>query len=232
MGDLTPISGAHALPAMIDRAAKALTDARTHGEVLEAQHIAGAAYDVAKRLGRIARAKDAHDNLIAQVYRAQAGALAIEARAKARLADEYDAAQERGEVAGHGGGRVSNVPDRNNAATVEDLGLSHKHIHDARHVRDCEAADPGVFERTAFGMADAGIEPTKARVNAEIAPAKHKPKMDPKALWLWGRLKDFERDGILQTSFAEHLQAMTPEMRADAVRLAPKVAAFLLHERG
>jgi hypothetical protein len=81
-------------------------------------------------------------------------------------------------------------------------------------------------------MADAGIEPTKARVNAEIAPAKHKPKMDPKALWLWGRLKDFERDGILQTSFAEHLQAMTPEMRADAVRLAPKVAAFLLHERG
>jgi hypothetical protein len=103
MGDLTPISGAQALPAMIDRAAKALTDARTHGEVLEAQHIAGAAYDEAKRLGRIARAKDAHDNLIAQVYRAQAGALAIEARAKARLADEYDAAQERGEVAGHGG---------------------------------------------------------------------------------------------------------------------------------
>jgi hypothetical protein len=39
------------------------------------------------------------DVLIAAVYRAQADALVIEAQAKRRLADEYDAAQARGEVA-------------------------------------------------------------------------------------------------------------------------------------
>jgi hypothetical protein len=37
------------------------------------------------------------------VYRAQADALIIEVQAKRRLADEYQAAQARGEVARHGG---------------------------------------------------------------------------------------------------------------------------------
>jgi hypothetical protein len=37
--------------------------------------------------------------MAAAVHRAQADALEIEAKAKRRLADEYDAAQERGEVA-------------------------------------------------------------------------------------------------------------------------------------
>ena len=43
-----------------------------------------------------ARKPAAHDDVLGAVYRAQADALMIEARAKMRLADEYDAAQERG----------------------------------------------------------------------------------------------------------------------------------------
>src|SRR3954451_16134424 len=42
-------------------------------------------------------------------------------RRERRLADEYDAAQDRGEVARHGGERT-NVPD-GNVATAEDIGL-------------------------------------------------------------------------------------------------------------
>ena len=60
--------------------------------------MARVAYDAAKTAGRMARAKQAHDDVIGAVYRAQADALLIEARAKMRLADEYDAAQERGAV--------------------------------------------------------------------------------------------------------------------------------------
>jgi hypothetical protein len=59
--------------------------------------------------------------------------------AEARLADECDAAQERGEVAGKG--QPSNVPDGNiKPATVEDFGLSRKQVHEARQVRDAERA--------------------------------------------------------------------------------------------
>ena len=67
----------------------------------------------------MARAKEAHDAVLSAVYRAQGDALLIEARAKVRLADEYDAAQEPGEVAGDGRSKVE--PD--NVTTAADLGL-------------------------------------------------------------------------------------------------------------
>lgn len=73
----------------------------------------------------------------------QADALLIESRAKARLADEYDAAQERGEVAGHGGGRNFKVADSNVEATTADLGLRRDEIHEGRQIRDFEDQNPG-----------------------------------------------------------------------------------------
>ena len=80
------------------------------------------------------------------VYRAQADALEIEAGAKRRLADEYDAAQERGDVATRGGersGREHSPP----APSAADLGLTRKDVHEARLVRDAEVASPGVVQR-------------------------------------------------------------------------------------
>ncbi len=60
-----------------------------------------------------------------------ADALDIEAQAKRRLADEYDAAQERGEVA-KGSVRKDIVPVGNDVrpATAADLGLTRKDIHE------------------------------------------------------------------------------------------------------
>jgi hypothetical protein len=49
----------------------------------------------------------------------------------------------------------------------------------------------------------------------------------PDALWLWGRLLDFERDGLLDKDPATVLESMTPEMLDDTHQLAPKVAAWL-----
>ncbi|MFZ5654086.1 MAG: hypothetical protein ACOY42_06775 [Pseudomonadota bacterium] len=79
----------------------------------------------------------------ATVKRAQGHALAIEARAKIRLADEYDAAQERGEVAGHGQrGPGKDVVSSNvfSPATAADLGLRRDEIFEARQLRDAELA--------------------------------------------------------------------------------------------
>ncbi|MGY2933284.1 hypothetical protein ACVWZ6_002886 [Bradyrhizobium sp. GM6.1] len=66
---------------------------------LDARDRAVVAYTAAKLQARLAKAKKAHDELICAAYRAQGDALNIEARAKRRPADEYDAAQARGEVA-------------------------------------------------------------------------------------------------------------------------------------
>lgn len=61
----------------------------------------------------------------------QSDALKLETRAKIRLAEEYDAAQERGEVS-RGGGRPDCVADPNAVpVTSTDLGLRRDQIHEA-----------------------------------------------------------------------------------------------------
>ena len=153
------------LPALVDRAARALSGARNAAEILEARDIAGIAYDTAKRAARLAQAKGAHDALVAAAHRAQAHALEIDAQAKRRLADEYDAAQERGEVATRAD---QNLLPEQKKVSVADIGLTHKEIHEARQIRDAEESDPGVVRRALDEALDAGEEPTRAKVKRAV----------------------------------------------------------------
>lgn len=178
MNMIVPISET-TLPALIDRAARALSNARTSAEILEARDVAGAAYDAAKIAARLAKAKGAHDRLIGAAHRAQADALEIEAGAKRRLADEYDAAQERGEVKANGGDRVSSVSKENTVPSAADIGISRKEIHEAREIRDAEEADPGIVRRTLDEALAAGEEPTRAKVK-KATKAKSKRKRHKK----------------------------------------------------
>lgn len=155
------------LPALVRRAADALAGAETHAEVLEARERAALAYDAAKRAGRLAKAKAAHDGLIAAAHRAQADALEIEAAAKRRLADEYDAAQERGEASK--GGRPKTVPD-GNGFTAADAGLSRKDVFEARQMRDALARDPGIVRQALDQLMEHGDEPTRTALKKAIAP--------------------------------------------------------------
>ena len=158
------------LPVLIDRASKALAGARSSAEILEAKEMASYAYDAAKKTARLARAKDAHDDIIQRVYRAQADALEIEAGAKRRLADEYDAAQERGEVATAGkrsqAERLVEAPP-----SAADLGLSRKDIHEARTLRDAEKAEPGITKRVLNDRIQSGEEPSKSALRQGIIAA-------------------------------------------------------------
>lgn len=60
-----------------------------------------------------------------------------------RLADEYDAAQGRGEIGQHGGNKQVSSAETWRATEV----ISPKEIHEARIIRDAEIADPGVTRR-------------------------------------------------------------------------------------
>lgn len=160
-----------ALPSLIDKAASALLSAKGSAEVLEARDLASVVYDAAKKAARMARAKGAHDAVIAAAHRAQADALTIEAEAKRRLADEYDAAQERGEVATrqNNPGSAGHVGDGNMPpATAADLGLRRDQIHEARQIRDAEAAHPGIVKRTLDRAIAERREPTRAELMREI----------------------------------------------------------------
>jgi hypothetical protein len=158
------------LPSLIDRATSMLSGAKTAAEVLEAREVAGLAYDVAKRAARLQRAKNAHDDLVAAAHRTQAHALEIEARAKRRLADEYDAAQARGEVQRHGGQVPRDVADPN-IPSASNLGLRRDEIHEARIIRDAEAADPGIVRRALDERLERGEEPTRAALRKMVVDA-------------------------------------------------------------
>jgi hypothetical protein len=165
------IESGSSLPALVDRAAKALSEARSSAEILEARDRANVAYTAAKMAARLAKAKGAHDALIAAAHRAQADALEIEAGAKRRLADEYDAAQARNEVAGHGGARNFKVKDDNlELATTGDIGLTKEQIFEARIIRDAEKADPGIVRRTLDAALTSGKEPTKSQLRKAVSP--------------------------------------------------------------
>ncbi|WP_292235286.1 MT-A70 family methyltransferase, partial [Mesorhizobium sp.] len=126
----------------------------------------------AKRAARLQKAKAAHDELIAATYRVQADALEIESQAKRRLADEYDAEQERGEVQKAGGNRKVKVPDGNNdPATAAEIGLKRKDVHEARQVRDAIAKNPAIVRDVLDDMLASGDEPTRAALKRAIAPA-------------------------------------------------------------
>ena len=85
--------------------------------------------------------------------------------AKRRLADEYDAAQERGEVRGDRQRTASNAE----AVGVDDIGITHKDIHEARIIRDAEANDPGIIRRTLDEKLALGEEPTEASLRQIVA---------------------------------------------------------------
>ena len=102
--------------------------------------------------------------------RSRRAALMIITMADHQLADEYNAAQERGEIAKVG--QPSIVPDGNNKpATSADVGLSRKEIHDARQIRDAEKADPGIVKRVLNERVSAGQEPTKAALREAVVKA-------------------------------------------------------------
>lgn len=165
------------LPRLLARAVATLEKATTAAEILEAREAARFAYDAAKATERLAKMKDAHDIVIAAIRKAQADALIIETRAQCRLADEYDAAQERGEVKSPGNkSGKSNVPDQNNTPTVTDIGLTRKQIHEARQVRDAEKAKPGAIRHALDQQLEAGKEPTRADVKRAIGNKQSKGK--------------------------------------------------------
>lgn len=163
--------GNASLAALVSKAAQKLAAASSSAEILEARDAATLVYDLSKREARFRMAKNAHDDLIAAAHRAQADALLIESEAKRRLADEYDAAQERGEVAKAGNPSHANFSRPEKLASVVDLGLTPRQVHEARQIRDAEEASPGVVKQTLDRALVDRREPTRAELQRSVVAA-------------------------------------------------------------
>ena len=149
------------LDLLVASAAKRLATATDAAGVLEARQEAGVAYTAARTAARLAKAKRAHQDVVAAAHHVAADALDIEALAERKLAEQYDRARKAGEVRQHGGDR-SKSPDQGlDRPTMADLGLDSRVISRGRALNDIEAEDPGVVRRTLDEALAQGEAPTR-----------------------------------------------------------------------
>jgi hypothetical protein len=111
---------------------------------------------------------------------------------------------------------VTNVEDEY-AAALERTGVSRQSASRYQALADVPDA---VFEE----HLRAPSRSTSSIIQAAREPC---PQMPVGSLWLWGQLRDFERKAPWNTSVKETLEGMTESMRADVVRLVPRVMDFL-----
>ena len=80
-------------------------------------------------------------------------------------------------------------------------------------------------------LADTEIKPTTAGIlavrQARAGNEAGVDRMSVQALWVWGRLRDFERDGILTMDARAAFSTVTDSMLDDIKRTGPLVVDFL-----
>ncbi|SUS08412.1 hypothetical protein DF3PB_670003 [uncultured Defluviicoccus sp.] len=169
----TPLvnGAACSLPALIDRARTRLAEARTSAEILEVRAAAKAALHYAK--------------LLEAANETQADCLLLIKRAEMRLVEEVRSAQERGELARHGGVRKSEIkvrtPDLDRGAseggisprtpgtdpaTLDEIGISKQRFAEWSEVYD--AGGEAVVDEAIRAALDEGRAPTNADIQRAV----------------------------------------------------------------
>jgi hypothetical protein len=143
--------------------------------------------------------------------------LRAERKAGELLAKTQKAKGARGNPRGRGARIVQS--DGPTAQTLSGLGITRD--QSSQWQRLAAVPEPQ-FEAALAGPG----RPTTNGIITAAFPPKPKP-VSSEALWLWGRLRDFERDGLLAMHPSEVLATMTAEMLDDVVELAPHVADWL-----
>lgn len=173
---------------------------------------------------RVDEVKDFRDKALAlEMYARQARNLDAERKAaEVRLRAERRAGELLKEQADNGqrdAGKGGDRKSQSQPATVNlsDLGISKTQSSRWQALADVPADDFNAALR------DPERRPSTAGI---INRNRETPKLNEDALWLWGRLREFEQRGYFDADVAYLLDEMTDAMRSDCCRLIPLMAAF------
>ena len=181
------------------------------------------------RCYQVDEVKDLRDKAMAfetyakQAKNVEAERKAIEVRIRAeRRAGELLADMERSPISKGGDVKSESALHAENpiseyAQTLTNGNISPSQAHRWQKLAEMPRVD---FENK---LQDPLVRPTTAGLlNAD------KPRQAPDdALWLWGRLRDFEREGYFDTDVNEIVGKMSNALQSDARRIAPRLIEWL-----
>ena len=115
-------------------------------------------------------------------------------------------------------GRTSTPATNENspyAEALQETGMSRQTAHQFQKLADVPEDE---FEAALSGENKASraqiLNPTQADISSN-------------SLWVWGRIKDFHRNGVLQNAPKKTVEDMTDPMRAETREFLPRVQAYL-----
>lgn len=124
--------------------------------------------------------------------------------------------------AGRPPNRSDETTNYRGAQTLSELGISKQQSSDWQRLADIPRKD---FDAD---LSDPTWRPTTTGLLDRHEARQHGTQpVDSDALWIWGRLKDFEREGLLSREPNDLLDTMMPHMQQTTLRLAPLVAEWL-----
>jgi len=150
---------------------------------------------------------------------AERQACAIRLRAE-RHAGQLLSEQERDPIS-KGGSRSADQPEPPKSEYQQAKIKANISDSQAKRWQLLAEVDPLVFESA---LEDPKKKPSTSGIIKKVNGSAG--KMDPKALWLWGRLRDYERDGIMEVDPEYLLGEMTDTMQADVKRIVRHVIDY------
>jgi hypothetical protein len=177
--------------------------------------------DEAKEIRDKARALEVYAKQ-AQNTEAERKAGEIRLRAERRAGELLREMKQRSERHNGRGGDQKSV-SRASTLKLPDLGITRDQSSQWQKLADIPERE---FEAE---ISKPGPKPTtEGLLNSRRAEEKPpKPQMDPNALWVWGRIREFERGGIIEADPAKICAAFTESMRDDVKRLLPELIDWL-----
>lgn len=107
-------------------------------------------------------------------------------------------------------------------SAIERAGISRPTAHRWQQLSDVAKSHPEKFEEA---LGEPNVVPTTSGI---LRAVNGDTSMDDDSLWLWGRLRDFERQEILGRGPREVYAGMTQKMQADVQRLIPLIVTWLM----
>jgi hypothetical protein len=161
----------------------------------------------------------------ARNHEAEDRARKVRLRAERRCGELLSAQEMAKGARGNPGGRGAAIVPSDDTRTLADLNISYDQ---SSQWQKLAAVPKPEFEAD---LADPDWRPSTSgiieRHEARQRPPPPKDLVDHDALWLWGRLQDFDRLGLLDRDPAEVMATMLEHMRETTMNTAPRVAAWL-----